>query len=63
MWEENLFRRTSGERLQRDQSAFQEGVDAGLQVAEQIASWMYGQDETAALQQIKRDRKRLKGGA
>ncbi len=60
MWEENLFRRMNGERLQCDQSTFQNGVEAGLQVAKDIANWLDGQDKDAALRQIECERNRLK---
>ncbi len=61
MWEENLLRLTSGERVQCDQSAFLEGLEAGLQVARDIADWLDGQDKSMALKQIERDRVRLRG--
>jgi len=59
MWEENSSRRMNGEKSRRDQSDFQEGVEAGLQVARDIATWLNGQNEAAALRQIEREKKRL----
>ncbi len=70
MWEENSFRQMSGERLRSEQSPlnrpavvptpYLDGVEEGLKVAEEIASWMDGQNRTAALKQIDRERKRIK---
>lgn len=64
MWEENFLRQISEESLHshhREPASFLDGVEKGLQVAEEIASWLQGQDQAAALRQIERERERIRG--